>query len=210
MKSLLAPVIVALGIVGGGAGGFFVKSLVSPSAGTDEASDGAHTAKPEGKGAHASTDKAEKSGGHGDTDSKGKDEGHAKEKGGKKEAKGHGAEAKGGHGATGAGEKFYFKFSREFVVPIMTGDRVSELVILNISLETDASVSQTLFSQEPKLRDNIMTTLIALSNDGVTFESMTAVDNYETLRSTILMNLDAVVADGIDNVLILDLAKQEL
>ncbi len=204
MKQFLAPVIVAVCILTGGMGGFFLKGTGSSAATPEKIETDAHGATDKGHGKEKAQSKSE---GHGGASKK--DKGHGKEKEGKKDGKAHGS-AEAGHGASDAKGKSYFKFTREFIVPIMSGNRVSELVILNISLESDASLSQMLFSQEPKLRDNIMTTLIALSNDGVTFESMTAVDNYETLRSTILMNLDAVVADGIDNVLILDLAKQEI
>ena len=44
----------------------------------------------------------------------------------------------------------------------------------------------------------------------MTFELMTDVDSYETMRSTILMNLQSVVATGVENVLILDMAKQDV
>jgi flagellar protein FliL len=198
MKQFLAPIIVVVGILAGGAGGFFLKNMGADKSGAPVSEADGHAAKEKDDG---KSGKDGKSDGHGSKDKK--------EKGQKKDDKAHGG-SKDSHSAGGENEISYFKFSREFIVPIMSGNRVSELVILNISLETDESISQTLFSQEPKLRDNIMTTLIALSNDGVTFESMTAVDNYETLRSTILMNLDSVVADGIENVLILDLAKQEI
>lgn len=45
-------------------------------------------------------------------------------------------------------------------------DRVQSLVILNLNLEVDTSISQELFSKEPVLRDNIMTTLVKLSSGG--------------------------------------------
>jgi flagellar basal body-associated protein FliL len=109
-----------------------------------------------------------------------------------------------------SGNSSYYKFSREFVVPIMRGGQVNSLVILHISLETDSSTSERLFSEEPKLRDNIMTTLIALSNDGRTLEQPTDINNYETIRSMILMNLKDSIDDGIQNVLIVDMAKQNL
>ncbi len=109
-----------------------------------------------------------------------------------------------------SGDSAYYKFSREFVVPIMRGGQVKSLVILHISLETDEQTSDDLFSEEPKLRDNIMTTLIELSNDGRTLEELTNVSNYETMRSMVLMNLQTSVSDGIKNVLIVDVAKQEL
>jgi len=116
-----------------------------------------------------------------------------------------------GHGkASSSGSSSYYKFSREFVVPIMRGGQVNSLVILHISLETDSSTSEKLFSEEPKLRDNIMTTLIGLSNDGRTLEQPTDINNYETIRSMILMNLKDSIDDGIKNVLIVDMAKQNL
>ena len=109
-----------------------------------------------------------------------------------------------------SGASAYYKFSREFVVPIMRGGQVKSLVILHISLETDTETSDSLFTEEPKLRDNIMTTLIELSNDGRTLEELTNVNNYETIRSMILMNLNDAISDGIKNVLIVDVAKQDL
>ncbi len=104
----------------------------------------------------------------------------------------------------------YFRFSREFIVPLIDNGRVSSLVILNINLEVDEAASQTLFSMEPALRDNIMTTLITLSNDGRTFESISSIENYESLRAMILMNLKKSVPTGINNVLILDMARQDI
>ncbi|MEM7637649.1 MAG: flagellar basal body-associated FliL family protein [Pseudomonadota bacterium] len=109
-----------------------------------------------------------------------------------------------------SGDSAYYKFSREFVVPIMRGGQVKSLVILHISLETDDSTAEALFSEEPKLRDNIMTTLIELSNDGRTLVDVTDVNNYETIRALILMNLKDAIDDGIKNVLIVDVAKQDL
>lgn len=103
----------------------------------------------------------------------------------------------------------YFKFSREFVVPIMRDQRVSSLVIININLESSEDGLSKLFSLEPKLRDNIMTTLIKLSNERGILDSATAYDNYETIRATILKNLGQVSSE-VHNVLILDMAKQDL
>jgi flagellar basal body-associated protein FliL len=112
--------------------------------------------------------------------------------------------------ARATGDVVYFKFTREFIVPIMHDRKVESLVILNINLEADSSVSQKLFSMEPKIRDNIMTTLIELSNDGRTFENLTDVESYETLRAMVLLNLQKAVPTGIQNVLIVDIAQQDL
>ena len=138
----------------------------------------------------------------------GKKEGDKKDDHGdkKKDAKKDDKYAKSG----GSGSTEYYKFSREFVVPVMRNDQVKSLVILHINLEADSSTVEDLFSEEPKLRDNIMTTLIGLSNDGRTLEEPTQIDNYELIRSMVLMNLKDSVSDGIKNVLIVDMAKQDL
>ena len=121
------------------------------------------------------------------------DEKAAKEEAGDEKKDDHGKkekpDAKKGDKYASSGSSDYFKFSREFVVPVMRNDQVKSLVILHITLETDSSTADDLFSEEPKLRDNIMTTLIGLSNDGRTLEEPTMVDNYEMIRSMVLMNL---------------------
>lgn len=181
MKNIIAAVVVVVCIVIGGIGGSFLKSSSGASSDkADHAKEKSHSAEEE-KGGHGS-DAAPKDS-HGKKDS---------------------------HGSSSSSGVEYFKFSREFVVPIMRESRVTSLVILNINLEIDAGGSDKLFSMEPKIRDNVMTTLIELSNDGSTLESIATLENYESIRATVLLNLQTILPDGIRNVLIVDMAKQNL
>lgn len=192
MKNIITAIIAIVCIVAGGVGGHFLRSM--SGGGSAEAESHADKPADDGHGAKADS--------HGEK----KADDHGKKEKAKKDSHG------GGHGDEEAatGEVVYYKFSREFVVPIIRNSRVDSLVILNLNLEADSSISQRLFEMEPKLRDNIMTTLITISNDGTTFESMTSVENYETIRSQVLKNLQSVVSSGIHNVLIVDFAKQDL
>lgn len=106
------------------------------------------------------------------------------------------------------GQLSYFEFRREFIVPVLSDGRVDALVIININLEVEPSLSEKLFNMEPKLRDNIMTSLVGLSSESYIFKNITDVQNYETIRSVVLANLRAEVASEIRNVLIMDVAKQ--
>lgn len=181
MMKLVAPALIA-GVFGaaGGAAAVYMKTGSSAPAESAAPSEDGHGEKPK------------------------------KEKAGHGEKKGHG-KAKGGHGsADSAGAPAYYKFSREFVVPIIDNERVKSLVILNLNLQVDSAASQDLFSQEPVLRDNIMTTLIGLSGDDTIFNSLNNVEHYETIRSMILSNLQDSVSEDIQNVLILDMARQDL
>lgn len=189
MKQFLAPVVVVLFAVAGGVGGNLLKSggVESGEAHASASDDGGH-GKPESD-SHASSD-----------------DGHKPKK---KKASGHGGDDGHGEGGNSSDTAFY-KFSREFVVPIMADRRVKALVILHLSLEVDEATNSELFSLDPKLRDNIMTTLIGLSNDGKTLDELTSADSYETIRSMVLMNLQSGVSENIQNVLIMDVGKQDL
>ncbi|MEQ9505268.1 MAG: flagellar basal body-associated FliL family protein [Hyphomonas sp.] len=194
MKNIITAVIAIACIIAGGVGGHFLRTMSGGSGGDS------HAEKPADDG-HAAKDA--------------KDEGHGEKKddhGAKKDDHGKKSEKKDAHGKESASSSdvIYYKFSREFVVPIIRESRVQSLIILNLNIEADAELSQKLFEMEPKIRDNIMTTLVTLSNDGSTFESMTNVENYESLRSMVLMNLQTIVSSGIRNVLIVDFAKQDL
>lgn len=197
MNNIITAIIAIACIVAGGVGGHFLRSMSSGGGGDS------HAEKPADDG-HG--EKKEDSG-HGE-----KKDDHAKkpEKEKKEKKDSHGASSGHGSDAAASSDVVYYKFTREFVVPIIRDGRVASLVILNLNLEADAEISQRLFEMEPKLRDNIMTTLITLSNDGTTFESMTDVANYESIRSLVLQNLQTVMSTGIRNVLIVDLAKQDI
>ena len=191
MKAIINGVVAIICVVLGAGGAHFLKSTGGGSKGdtghhqvSDDSHGGGHDDHKSG-GGHSSS-------GHGGGDS------HAR-------GKDHGG---GGYG--GSNNPTYFKFSREFIVPHVENGRINSLVILNISLEIDSSVSDKVFQLEPAMRDNIMTTLIELSNDGRTFQSLTTVESYETLRATVKSRLTRVIPEGVDNVLILDIAQQDL
>lgn len=183
MKHIITAIVAVVCIIAGGVGGHFLKSGGAPAeAATAKADDGKGEDGHEKAPAEKETAKA-------------KDDKHAKS---------------GGKGSSASGGVAYYKFSREFVVPLLENGRVSSLVILNINLEIDESVSAKMFSMEPAVRDNIMTTLVSLANDGKTFQTLSDIESYESMRALVLMNLKKVVPSGVRNVLILDMARQDI
>ena len=133
--------------------------------------------------------KAKKDDAHGKKDKKGK-----KDKG----SKSHGGE-----------NPNYLRFKRQFVVPVVGEQGVEALVILNIALELDDGMSEELFQHEPKFRDAFIRELLALSDSGLFEEKLTSTQSYETLRETLLAATKSVRQDGVKDVLILDLARQD-
>ncbi|OZB16889.1 MAG: hypothetical protein B7X53_07855 [Hyphomonas sp. 34-62-18] len=191
MKNIITALVAVICVVIGGVVGHMLRGGGGATASAAEVSAKEHGGEKSEEDGHGAPKEKEKKDAHGGDKKAGKD--------------GHGG------GSSASGGSTYFRFSREFVVPIIQNERVASLVILNINIEADAAASDKLFSQEPVLRDVVMTTLIEISGDGRTFQSMTSIENYETVRSLILGNLQKKFPDmGIENILILDIARQDL
>lgn len=195
MKKILFPLLMILVVVGGAVAADFVKN----GGGEKDAKQSAHGDKKPDK--HAKKDA------HGDK----KDKGHKKSK--KKDSHdkkkdSHGKKSEYGDGG-GADEISYLKFKRQFVVPVMQDGTIQALVIMNFNLVLDDHAPDNVFSYEPKLRDALTRELLGLSNAGIFGENLTSAASYETMREKLLTASRAVVKEGISDILILDVARQE-
>ncbi|MEM9600900.1 MAG: flagellar basal body-associated FliL family protein [Pseudomonadota bacterium] len=123
----------------------------------------------------------------------------------------HGKGDKGGHGdaAAYAGDTEFLKFKRQFVVPVLKNDTVHALVLLNIGLEVSAKERDHLFRMEPRFRDAFIRELLALSDTGYLDGDLTSPDTYEVLRETLIRAAHEIAKEGIKDVLILDLSRQD-
>lgn len=143
------------------------------------------------------------------------DDGHGKKekkKGKKKDKKGgksHGK--KDGHGSGEEDAAYGFlKFSRQFIVPVVQADHVQSLVILDINLEVDPSATERAYSQEPKVRDALLRALFTLSNEGAFSGGFVDEENMEKVRTSLLTAAHGIIGDDVTEVLILNVARQDL
>lgn len=107
------------------------------------------------------------------------------------------------------GEIRYQKFKRQFVIPVMGDKKIKSLVIMNFNLELNEDAPSNSFSLEPKLRDAFMKDLLMLSNEGVFSDDLTSPESYEEIRETLLGSSRRILNDGVNDVLILDIAKRD-
>lgn len=197
-------VIQALAVFGGASAGIVLKSSFPAS---DEAAAGHEDD-------HGKAAKAEAKGGHGDAAhaDKPKDK-HAakKDKHGDDKAaqNSHG----GGHGAPAAettGGSSFMKFSRQFVVPVITASGVRSLVVMDINIEVPPGMEESIYTREPKLRDSMLATLLSLSNRGAFNQNLLDAANLDTIRSELLRAARTVVGEDAENVLILNITRQDV
>ncbi|MGB6231608.1 MAG: flagellar basal body-associated FliL family protein [Litorimonas sp.] len=179
MKAILFPLVMALSAVGGVMAGDFV-----------------HTRSAGGE-AHAADAHASDKGGH----AKKADKAHGGDKG-------HGS-SKGDDKKDGGGETEFLRFKRQFVVPVVEDRDVRSLVLLNIALEVSADKREDMFRMEPRFRDAFIRELLTLSDTGYFDGSLTSPDTYEAMRETLLRAAHNVDKDGVVDVLILDLSRQD-
>ncbi len=187
IKKLLFPTSLVIAVVLGGVGADFLRNKSASGSGEHmsemsktKTSDKKKSAKKKGKGS-GKKDKKNKKG------KDGKDE----------------------EGSDNTNDVTYMKFKRQFVVPIMGKGKIQSLILLNINLELGKNAPQKAYTLEPKLRDAIMRELLVLSHEGAFSDELTSMATYDKLRGALLDAAQGVMKNGVTNVLILDLMRQD-
>ncbi|MBN2629206.1 MAG: flagellar basal body-associated FliL family protein [Rhodobacteraceae bacterium] len=103
----------------------------------------------------------------------------------------------------------FVKLTNQFVVPVVEAERIASLVILSLSLEVTAGSTETVYAQEPKLRDAVLQLLFDHANTGGFRGSFTDADNLVILRRGLLEVVKAILGDLVTNVLITDIVRQD-
>jgi flagellar protein FliL len=103
----------------------------------------------------------------------------------------------------------FVKLNNQFVVPVVTDERVTALVVLSLSLEVTPGTTEAVFQREPKLRDVFLQVLFDHANLGGFGGSFTDGSNLVLLRGTLLEAARSVLGPDVSDVLITDIARQD-
>lgn len=103
----------------------------------------------------------------------------------------------------------YVKLNNQFVVPVVTEGRISSLVVMALSLEVDEGNQDQVFRHEPKLRDAFLQVLFDHANLGGFDGAFTATGNMVTLRQALGEAAKKVLGDVVEDVLIVDVVRQD-
>lgn len=104
----------------------------------------------------------------------------------------------------------YVKINNQFVVPVIKDDRVSALVVLSISLETNAAETSAIYDREPKLRDAFLQVLFDHAYMGGFDGVYTASPAMESLKRALLASARNIAGAHISSVLITDIVRQDV
>lgn len=104
----------------------------------------------------------------------------------------------------------YVKFSNQFVVPIVTQERVSSLVVMTLSLEVTAGTGQNVYDAEPKLRDVFLRALFDHAAIRGFDGDFTRTSNLDIIRRNLRGLAQGVLGDSVvQDVLIFEIARQD-
>ena len=116
----------------------------------------------------------------------------------------------GGHGAgDGKNEaQAYYKFSRQFVVPIVVDGQPQAMMILDVVIAMSREPDGGAYSDEPRLRDAVLRALLAQAGAGELQGMLSEPQQLERTRAAILAQVRSVIGENAQSALLMDVAYQ--
>ena len=115
-----------------------------------------------------------------------------------------------GEGPGGEAEKEYVKLNNQFVIPVVGKELISSLVVMSLSIEVEPGFAETVYQREPKLRDGFLQVLFDHANMGGFDGEFTNSNNLDVLRAALREVAQSVIGSAVSNVLITDIARQDI
>lgn len=101
-----------------------------------------------------------------------------------------------------------FEFPNQFLVPIMTDQRITSVIVINLALEIAEVERDAVMRNAPRLRDRILQVMFDHANTGGFHGVFTANNNMTVLRRNILEAAQMVLGpDVVVGVLITDILR---
>lgn len=104
----------------------------------------------------------------------------------------------------------YVKMNNQFVVPVVTSERIESLVVLSLSIEAEPALREAIYAREPKIRDAFLRVLFDHASIGGFQGIFTRSKNLDILRTMLTEAAQHEFGHGVRSVLIVDIARQDV
>lgn len=104
----------------------------------------------------------------------------------------------------------FARMNNQFIVPVVKNDSVVALVVLSVTLEVDTGGTETVFAQEPRLRDSFLRVLFDHANVGGFDAGFTQAGTMSILRNGLHEAAKKTLGPLVHDVLIVDIVRQEV
>jgi flagellar basal body-associated protein FliL len=103
----------------------------------------------------------------------------------------------------------FITLDRQFIVPIVSENKVSAMMVMTINLEVGPGKMENAFRNEPKLRDALLRALFEHAYSGGFNGDFTAEHVVRELRKNLLAAGQGIIGADLRSVLIADMIRQE-
>lgn len=107
-------------------------------------------------------------------------------------------------------ENEYVKLSNQFVIPLVSDGLVDALVVTSLSVEVTPGTRDIIFAHEPKIRDSFLQVLFDHANVGGFRGAFTDPGKLNQLRTALAEIAQRDIGDIVQDVLILEIARQDM
>lgn len=104
----------------------------------------------------------------------------------------------------------FIKLDRQFVVPVLEGDRVASLVVLSIAIEVDEGSGDVVFAQEPKIRDAFLRVLFTHAQSRGFDGEFTRENRLADLRGSLQEAASDILGKISHGVLLTNIVRQDV
>ena len=104
----------------------------------------------------------------------------------------------------------YVKLNNQFVIPVVDDTRVAALVVVSLTVEVAQGRKEEVYIREPKLRDAFLQVFFDHANTGGFKGTFTNANNMSILRKALLETAIDTTGDLVSDVLIMDIARQDV
>ena len=109
------------------------------------------------------------------------------------------------------GELAYVAMEKPFVVPVFSGEKVTAMVVISLSVEVGADAAQVVQDVQPRLRDSFLKVMFRHANSGGFDGSFTSGQKMEDLKSGLLAAAGEIGEKlEIHEVLVTEIARQDV
>lgn len=110
----------------------------------------------------------------------------------------------------GSGENLeYVRLNNQFVVPVVRDAAVRSLVVMSLTVEIEAGQAEAVFNREPRLRDAFLRVMFSHANAGGFDGAFTSPTALNPLRSGLRDAAFDVLGSTVNDVLIVDIVRQD-
>jgi len=115
----------------------------------------------------------------------------------------------GGFERSDSGNTEYVRLQNQFIIPVVRDGSVRSLVVMTLTVEVGLGLGDTVFQHEPRLRDSFLRVLFAHANAGGFDGAFTEAVLIDPLRRGLKNAAASVLGEGVRDVLIVDISRQD-